>query len=72
VTGVIVIASFLLAFLGPALDLPDLLVQLSLFDHTGQPMAGVFDWAGLTVAAILAIGGLAVGALGFRRRDVGR
>jgi ABC-2 type transport system permease protein len=72
VTGVVVIASFLLAFLGPALDLPDLLVQLSLFDHTGQPMAGVFDWAGLTVAAILAIGGLAVGALGFRRRDVGR
>jgi ABC-2 type transport system permease protein len=72
VTGVIVIASFLLAFLGPALDLPDLLVQLSLFDHTGQPMAGVFDWAGLTVAAILAVGGLIVGALGFRRRDVGR
>jgi ABC-2 type transport system permease protein len=72
VTGVMVIGSFLLAFLGPALDVPDPIVQLSLFAHTGQPMAGVFDWAGLAAATILAIGGLIVGALGFRRRDVGR
>jgi ABC-2 type transport system permease protein len=71
-TGVLVIASFLLAFLGPALDVPDAIVQLSLFAHTGQPMAGVFDWAGLAAATVMAVGGLLVGALGFRRRDVGR
>lgn len=72
VTGAVVIASFLLAFLGPALDVPDPIVQLSLFAHTAQPMAGVYDWPGLIAATVLALGGLAVGALGLRRRDVGR
>ncbi len=72
VTGVVVIGSFLLAFLGPALDLPDLLVQASLFAHVGQPMAGVFDVPGLVAAAALAIGGVLVGMIGLERRDVGR
>ncbi len=72
VTGVVVIGSFLLAFLGPALDLPDFLVQASLFAHVGQPMAGVFDVPGLVAAAALAIGGVVVGMLGLQRRDVGR
>ena len=71
-TGAVVIGSFLLAFLGPALDLPDVLVQVSLFAHTGQPMAGVYDWPGLAAAMVLAVGGVLVGALGLRRRDVGR
>lgn len=72
VTGVVVIGSFLLAFLGPALDLPDLLVQLSPFAHVGQPMAGVFDVPGLIAAAMLAVGGVLVGMVGLQRRDVGR
>ena len=57
---------------GPALDLPDVILDLSVYKHLGQPMAGTYDVVGIAVAAILAIGGLLVGALGLHRRDVGR
>ena len=58
--------------LGSALDLPDAILDLSLYKHLGQPMAGTYDAVGIVVAAILAIGGLLVGAWGLQRRDVGR
>jgi ABC-2 type transport system permease protein len=68
----LVIATFLLDTLGEALDLPDLVLDLSLYRHLGQPMAGVFEPVGIVVAAVLAFGGLLVGAWGLQRRDVGR
>jgi ABC-2 type transport system permease protein len=71
VAGLIVIVSFLLDALGPALDLPDAILELSLYAHLGQPMAGTYDAVGIVAALILAVGGLLVGAWGLQRRDVG-
>ena len=68
----LVIATFLLDTLGEALDLPDAVLDLSLYRHLGQPMAGSFDPVGIAAAAVFAVGGLLVGAWGLQRRDVGR
>ncbi len=68
----VVIGTFVLDTLGAALDLPDVILDLSIYKHLGQPMAGTYDVVGIVVSAILAIGGLLVGAWGMRRRDVGR
>lgn len=70
--GLAAIATFLIDTLGAALDLPDPVLQLSLFKHLGQPMAGVYDPVGLAAAAVLAIGGLSIGAWGLQRRDLDR
>ena len=64
------IATFLVDLLGPALSLPDWLQQLALTNHVGDPMLGTWDLGGMVVCLVLAVGGLAVGAWGFQRRDV--
>ncbi len=66
----LVIATFLVALLAPALRLPDLVGQLALTTHLGQPMVGTWDPPGMVACAILAVGGIAVGAWGLRRRDL--
>jgi len=71
-TAFLAIATFTLDLLGPALKLPDPILQLSLFQHLGQPMAGVIDATGIVAAAVLAIGGVLVGAWGLQRRDLDR
>lgn len=70
IAGLVVIATFLIDTLGAALDLPDVILDLSLYRHLGQPMAGVHDPVGLVVAVVLAVGGLAIGAAGLQRRDL--
>lgn len=72
VVGLLVIATFLLDTLGAALDLPDGILQLSLYKHVGQPMAGIFDPVGIAVSVLMVVGGLAVGAWGLQRRDLDR
>jgi putative exporter of polyketide antibiotics len=72
VTAFLVIATFLIDTLGAALKLPDAVLQLSLYKHLGQPMAGVFDPVGVVAASVLVIGGVAVCAFGMTRRDIGR
>ena len=72
VAAVLVIATFLLDTLGEALDLPDAVLDLSLYRHLGQPMAGVYDPIGIVAATVLVVGGLLVGAWGLRRRDLDR
>ena len=72
VTAFLVIATFLIDTLGAALKLPDPILQLSLYKHLGQPMAGVFDPVGIVVAAVMVVGGVAVCAFGLTRRDIGR
>ena len=68
----LVIGTFLLDTLGEALNLPDPVLDLSVYRHLGQPMAGVFDPVGIAVVTALALGGLLVGAWGLRRRDLDR
>ena len=72
VTGAVVIATFLLDTLGAALDLPDPVLQLSLYKHLGQPMAGTYDLAGIVVALAFALSGLIVGGWALQRRDLDR
>jgi ABC-2 type transport system permease protein len=71
-TAAVAFSVYLLGTLGSALELPDWLVDLSLIRHVGQPLVGDYDAVGMAVMAALAVGGLAIGAWGFRRRDVNR
>ena len=70
VTAVVVIATFLIDFLAPALNLPDWVHQLALTDHFGSPLVGIWDPAGVVACLMLAVGGLFLGAWGKTRRDV--
>jgi ABC-2 type transport system permease protein len=66
----VVIATFLVDLVAPALKLPDWVHQLALSAHMGQPMIGTWDWAGIVACLVLAIGGLALSGWGMARRDV--
>jgi ABC-2 type transport system permease protein len=70
VVALVVIATFLVQLLGPLLGLPDAVQQLALTKHLGRPMIGQWDWPGMVACVTLALGGLALGAWGFARRDV--
>jgi ABC-2 type transport system permease protein len=65
-----VIATFLVDLLVPALSWPDWIHQLALTSHMGQPMVGKWDLVGILACLALAVGGLMLGGLGMRRRDV--
>lgn len=65
------LGTFLADLLGPALSLPDWLQQMALTNHVGDPMLGTWDLGGMVVCLALAVGGVALGAWGLRRRDVG-
>lgn len=67
---VVGIGTFLADILAQALRLPDWIRQLALSSHMGEPMVGHWDPAGIVACLALAIGGLALGAWGMRRRDV--
>ncbi|HLA16064.1 MAG TPA: ABC transporter permease subunit [Candidatus Limnocylindrales bacterium] len=70
VVGLYVIGSFLLEVIGTPLKLPDTILDLSLARHLGRPMVGDYDEVGLALFAVLILGGLALCAVGFRRRDL--
>ncbi len=72
VVAVIVVLTFMIDLLGPALRLPDGIHQLALSAHLGQPMVGVWDGAGIVACVVIAVGGLALGGWGMRRRDLAR
>ncbi|CAN5622968.1 exporter of polyketide antibiotics [soil metagenome] len=61
---------YLLDLLGDLLGLPEWVVNLSLARHLGQPIGGVYDVPGMLACAVIALGGLLVGAWGFARRDL--
>jgi len=68
----IVIVTFLIDIIAPALKWPDWIHQLALSSHLGQPMIGTWDWPGMVACVVLAIGGVAVAGWGVARRDVSR
>jgi ABC-2 type transport system permease protein len=70
IAALFAIATFLIDFLGPALKLPDWFNSLALTSHLGLPMVGIWDWYGVAACLALAVGGLLLGGLGMRRRDV--
>ena len=72
VTAIVVILTYLIDLLAPALKLPDWVHQLALTAHLGQPMTGVWDPVGIVACVVIGVGGIALGAWGMRRRDVDR
>lgn len=72
VAGGLGLAFYLLDTIGTGLRLPESVLDLSLSRHLGQPMAGVYDEAGLVACGVVAVGGVVVSALGYARRDIAR
>ncbi|HEX7543781.1 MAG TPA: hypothetical protein VF361_03175 [Candidatus Limnocylindrales bacterium] len=70
--ALVVVATYLVDFIVPALNLPDWVHQLALTAHMGQPMVGNWDAAGVVACLVIAAGGLLLGGWGMRRRDVAR
>jgi len=68
----VVIGTFIIDLIVPALELPGWMREIALTAHLGQPMLGTWDWAGIAACVVLAAGGLLVGAWGMARRDVAR
>jgi putative exporter of polyketide antibiotics len=71
VAAIVVTATFLIDLLAPPLRLPDWVHQLALTAHMGKPMIGIWDPAGIVACVVIAVGGVALGAWGIRRRDIG-
>jgi ABC-2 type transport system permease protein len=72
VTLIVALAFFLWDLIGSIVGLQEELLDLALNRHLGQPILGQFDWPGMAACAILAFGGIAICAIGMRRRDIGR
>lgn len=68
--AVIAVVSWFIDVIGPALGLPDALHQLALTAHYGFTMLGQWDAVGIIASIVLAVGGVAIGAWGFQRRDL--
>lgn len=67
---VFVILTWFVQLLGALLNLPDVVRELALTSHYGQPMVGVWDPVGIVASVVLAVGGIAIGTWGFSRRDL--
>jgi ABC-2 type transport system permease protein len=70
--AIVVIVTYLIDLLAPAFGLPDWVHQLALTSHLGQPMVGIWDWPGMALCAVIAVGGVFIGAWAIGRRDVAR
>jgi putative exporter of polyketide antibiotics len=68
--ALVVVATYLLDLVVPALGLPDWLHQLALTTHFGKPMLGEWDMVGVVACLAIAAGGILLGAWGMTRRDV--
>jgi len=72
ITALVVVATYLIDLVAPPLKLPDWVHQLALTAHFGQPMLGIWDPVGIVACLVIAVGGIALGAWGIARRDIGR
>ena len=70
IAALLVVATYLLDLVAPALKLPDWVHQLALTAHLGQPMLGQWDAVGIVACIVIAVGGILLGAWGVSRRDV--
>jgi ABC-2 type transport system permease protein len=72
IIALLVILTFVIDTVVPALKWPDWIQQLALTAHLGHPMVGLWDWPGMGLLAAIALGGLLLGTWGVNRRDVQR
>jgi ABC-2 type transport system permease protein len=68
--ALITVVTWFIDILAPALKLPDFVHQLALTSHYGFTMLGQWEVTGIVASLVLAVGGVAVGAWGFKRRDL--
>ena len=69
---VFIIVTWFVQLLGPMLGLPDLVKDMALTAHLGQTMVGAWNLPGVVAALAIGVAGIAVGAIGFSRRDLRR
>ena len=55
VVALVVVATYLVDLLAPALGLPDWVHQLALTAHYGMPMIGQWDTAGVVASVVIAV-----------------
>jgi len=67
---VFVLLTWFVQLLGPLMGLPQLVQDLALTTHFGQPMVGEWDATGIVASVVIALGGIAIGTWGFTRRDL--
>jgi ABC-2 type transport system permease protein len=72
IAAVVVLATYLVDLLVPPLKLPDWIHQLALTVHLGSPMTGQWGTAGVVACLLIAVGGIALGAIGIQRRDIAK
>ncbi|MFF4946660.1 ABC transporter permease [Streptomyces rubiginosohelvolus] len=70
VAWIVPVYAFLVGYLGPILQLPDGLTNLSPFGHVPQLPAAGMTWTPLLALTAVAAGLIALGLAGFRRRDL--
>jgi ABC-2 type transport system permease protein len=70
IAALLVVATYLIDLVAPALQWPDWVHQLALTAHFGQPMIGTWDPVGIIASLAIAAGGILLGAWGMSRRDV--
>ncbi|MBK3528238.1 ABC transporter permease [Streptomyces sp. MBT67] len=70
VAWIVPVYAFLVGYLGPVLQLPDGLTNLSPFGHVPQLPAAGMTWTPLLALTAVAAGLIALGLAGFRRRDL--
>jgi len=63
-------AVLLIGWVGPALDAPQAVLDLSPFGHLPKLPGGGMEWGPVLVLLVLAAAGVAVGLTGLRRRDM--
>ena len=68
--AIFTIVTWFVGIIGPALNLPDIFHELALTSHYGFTMLGQWDVVGVVASVALAVGGIALGAWGFHRRDL--
>jgi ABC-2 type transport system permease protein len=68
--AIITVLTWFLDILAPAFKLPDAVHALALTSHYGFTMLGQWDPVGIVASLVLAVGGVALGAWGFQRRDL--
>jgi ABC-2 type transport system permease protein len=69
---IFLVVTWFVQLLGPLLDLPELVQNLAMTAHFGQPMVGAWDVPGSIAALVIGVAGILLGGLGFARRDLRR
>ncbi|HEX2913051.1 MAG TPA: ABC transporter permease subunit [Chloroflexia bacterium] len=72
VSGTLVVVSYVLTIIGPALKLPDWTIDLSFFHQYGKPLVEGLNWTATLVMLAVSVVFLALGVFRFWKRDLAK